>query len=111
MSGIRPSGKSRRVDYKEVLSEEDFALFAKLREERKKLAAAEAVPVYAVCINEQMAEMAKNKPLTAAALKEINGFGEAKAGKYGEAFLNGLKPRDNPEKSMETGNEAGRKPD
>ncbi|MFV1968350.1 MAG: HRDC domain-containing protein [Pirellulaceae bacterium] len=59
--GDKGKGRSR-VDYKEVLSEEDFALFARLRDLRKQLAAAEAIPVYAVCTNEQLAEMAKQRP-------------------------------------------------
>jgi hypothetical protein len=46
-------GKSR-VDYREVLSPEDFTLFSKLREVRKKLAEDNGLPVYAVCTNEQL---------------------------------------------------------
>lgn len=38
------AGKSR-IDYKQVLSPEAFALFAKLRDWRKELAGKEAVPV------------------------------------------------------------------
>ncbi len=40
--GSKPRGK----DYKEILSPEDFAFFAKLRDLRKEIAQAEAVPVY-----------------------------------------------------------------
>ncbi len=81
-------GKGKpRVDYKEVLSEEDFAVFARLRDVRKELAAAEAVPVYAVCTNEQLAEMAKGRAASLTDLKKIDGFGDAKADKYGEALL------------------------
>jgi len=80
-------GRRRRVDYKEVLSEADFAVFARLRDVRKELAASEAVPVYAIATNEQLAEMARARSATAADLKKIDGFGEAKAEKYGETFL------------------------
>lgn len=83
----RSSGRSKRVDYKEVLSEEDFAVYARLRDVRKELAAKEAVPVYAVCTNEQLARMAQTRPDCLVSLKEIEGFGEAKASKYGEALL------------------------
>ena len=76
-----------RIDYKEVLKEADFALFALLREVRRQLAATEAIPVYAVCTNEHLAAMATKRPKSLAQLKEIEGLGEAKAGKYGEAFL------------------------
>ena len=57
-----PQGKGggrARVDYKELLSTEDFAVFVRLRQARKDLAGNEAIPVYAVCTNEQLAEMAK----------------------------------------------------
>ena len=84
-------GKGRaRVDYKEVLSEEDFAVFARLRDVRKELAAAEAVPVYAVCTNEQLAEMAKSHAASIAEMKKIDGFGDAKAEKYGQSLLEAI---------------------
>ena len=84
--GNRGAGKAR-VDYKEVLSAADFAIFSKLRDKRKEFADKEAVPVYAVCTNEQLAEMAKQRCDSLSALKEIDGFGEAKGEKYGRAFL------------------------
>ncbi len=96
LDGARPpgggpsGGRSKRVDYKEVLSEEDFAVFARLRDVRKALATQEAVPVYAVCTNEQLAAIASKRPVSVAALKEIDGLGEAKVGKYGEAFVAAL---------------------
>lgn len=88
IASARDGGKrGSRVDYREVLSEEDFAVFVRLREARKELAGAEGLPVYAVCTNEQLAEIAKRRPATLEALKEIEGLGDAKTGKYGEAFL------------------------
>ena len=85
-----PSGRSKRVDYKEVLSEADFAVYARLRDVRKELAASEAVPVYTVCTNEQLASLATQRPASLAELKEIDGLGEAKAAKYGQALLDAL---------------------
>ena len=88
--GSAPEGKGggrQRVDYKEILSAEDFAVFVRLREARKELAGKEAIPVYAVSTNEQLAEMAKSHAATLADLKKIDGFGDAKAEKYGETFL------------------------
>jgi superfamily II DNA helicase RecQ len=98
-------GGRGRVDYKELLSDADFARFVRLREVRKELAGKEAIPVYAVCTNEQLAEMAKTHAATVVDLKRINGFGDAKAGKYGEAFLAAIG-----EVSGGT-DETGRKPD
>ena len=40
-----PGSSERRVDYREVLSAEQFEIFAKLREVRKGVAEREAVPV------------------------------------------------------------------
>jgi superfamily II DNA helicase RecQ len=106
--GISPEGKGggrQRVDYKEILSAEDFAIFVRLREIRKGLAGKEAIPVYAVCTNEQLAEMAKTRVATMADLKKIEGFGDAKAEKYGEAFLLAI------QEGVERRDEASGKPD
>ena len=81
------AGSRPRVDYKEVLSEADFAVYSRLRERRRELAEQEAVPVYAVCTNEQLAEMAKRRVSTPGGLQEIEGFGEAKAAKYAAGLL------------------------
>ena len=61
-----PSGRGgqrnddRKVDYKAMLSEGDFAVFSLLRDLRKTLAEAEGVPVYAVFTNEQLAKFAQS---------------------------------------------------
>jgi len=86
-SNAKPSGRTERIDYKEVLPPEDFALFARLREVRKELAAVDAIPVYTVCTNEQLAEMASKRPGSLTALKVIEGLGEAKVAKYGQRLL------------------------
>ena len=79
--------KRNAVDYKERLSADDFAIFARLRELRKELASEDGVPVYAVFTNEQLAEIARRRVSSLAALKEIEGVGEARAGKYGKRIL------------------------
>ncbi|MCL2209127.1 MAG: HRDC domain-containing protein [Treponema sp.] len=71
-----------KIDYKEILSAEDFIIFSKLREIRKKLAEENGLPVYAVCTNEQLAEIAKRKPKNLAECKKIEGIGQGKAEKY-----------------------------
>lgn len=83
--------KPPRVDYREVLSAEDFAVFAKLREVRKRLAEAEGVAVFAVATNEQLAQFARERATTLAALQAVPGFGESRTEKYGKAFLDVLK--------------------
>jgi superfamily II DNA helicase RecQ len=76
-----------KVDYKTVLPPEDFALFARLREWRKTLANSEAVPVYTVFTNEQLAEMSRRRCSSLAALSEIGGVGQGRLDKFGRAAL------------------------
>ncbi|MGO9202194.1 MAG: HRDC domain-containing protein [Limisphaerales bacterium] len=85
-------GKGPKVDYKEVLKPAEFEVFSRLREWRKAAAEKEAVPVYAVLTNEQLAQIVRKKVTTKAALKEIEGVGEARVEKYGEAVLKVLAP-------------------
>ena len=90
-SPAAPGGRSRahrsRVDYRELLSPEEFAVFVKLRELRKELAQAEAVPAYAVFTNEQLAQMVQKRATTKGALEEIAGVGDARIEKYGPRML------------------------
>lgn len=86
--GPRAGGeKGERVDYRAVLSESDFAVFARLREVRKGLAEAAGVPPYAVFTNEQLAAMVTGKVGTLAALAAIEGVGPARVDRYGAAML------------------------
>ncbi len=83
----RASRERNKVDYREVLSPEDFAVFAKLRDFRKEIAQTEAVPVYTIFTNEQLAEMVRRQARTRAALESIEGLGEARIEKYGPRVL------------------------
>lgn len=86
--GAAEKGEARRrVDYKERLSAPNFALFVQLRDVRKKMSTDDAIPVYAICTNEQLAAMAERRPSSISELKAIEGLGDAKAEKYGKAFL------------------------
>ena len=78
------SGKNR-VDYKEVLSPEDFAVFAKLREWRKQRAGADGVPVYTVFTNDQLARMVTGRIVSKIDMRTIDGIGESRIKKYGDA--------------------------
>ena len=62
----------------------------KLRDLRKQLAQAEAVPVYTIFTNDQLAEMVRRRLNTVADLQTIVGVGEARVSKYGPAFLTAL---------------------
>ncbi len=90
-AGHQPAAaKTGKVDYKEVLSAEDFAVFAKLRLLRKQLAEQEGVPAYALFTNQQLADMVVSRINTLAALSALSGVGEARVEKYGQAFLETL---------------------
>lgn len=77
-----PNGS--KVDYRETLTTEQFAVFSRLREERKKWAEAEGVPVYTVFTNAQLAEMVTRAARTLEDLRAIDGMGPARLDKYGE---------------------------
>src|ERR1700678_2568203 len=49
--------QGKRVDYREILSEPDFAVYAKLRSLRKLMAENEGLPAYTLFTNEQLAAM------------------------------------------------------
>lgn len=94
----------KKIDYKEVLTPADFAIFVKLREWRKETATREAVPLYTIFMNDQLAAMVQKKVSSKAGLKEIEGVGDARIEKYGDAVLAILKASyGNSEQKDETG--------
>lgn len=90
------SAASARVDYKQVLNEQDFARYADLRVWRKAAAEHDGVPVYAVFTNEQLAQIVQRRVDTLAALGEIEGVGPARLARYGAAVLARVPPAVNP---------------
>ena len=86
----RGDASKKRIDYREVLSEHDFAVFAKLRTLRKTLADSEGIPAYALFTNDQLAEIVKRNVASKKSLGEISGVGEARVEKYGGQFLEAL---------------------
>lgn len=86
--GSVSAGKSTpKIDYREVLNEADFAVYADLRNLRASIAKAEGVPPYALFSNEQLACMVRGRVVTAGQLREIDGVGEARVNKYATHFL------------------------
>jgi superfamily II DNA helicase RecQ len=73
-------GSRMKVDHREPLSPEDFAVFARLRELRKEIAQSEAVPIYMVFTNQQLAQMVQARATTKAAREQIAGMGDAPSG-------------------------------
>ena len=100
------AGQTGKIDYREVLPAEQFEVFARLRTLRKSLAERDAVPVFTVFTNAQLAEMVRMPVRTAADLGKIDGVGEARVGKYGKDILAELKHGVASQDGKE-GNEAG----
>ncbi|GHV22417.1 hypothetical protein FACS189494_09220 [Spirochaetia bacterium] len=78
---------SNRVDYREILNEQEFALFDKLRQLRKEIADAQKVPPYVVFNNEHLASMVKTPPMSLKDIAKIPGVGDVKMKQYGELFI------------------------
>lgn len=76
-----------KVDYRNVLDEATFRVFARYREIRKQLAADDAVPAFAVFTDEELSELAKLPELTAKTMQSVKGIGEKKVEKYAARFL------------------------
>lgn len=76
-----------RIDYKQVLSADEFVVFSRLRELRKEIAQQEAVPVYAVFTNEQLAQAVQQRCRSAADFGRIDGVGQARVEKYADQLL------------------------
>lgn len=80
-------GQKERIDYKEKLPPAQFEVFSKLRDLRKEIAQVEAVPVYTIFSNEQLAQMVTDGVRTKSALEKVVGVGEARVAKYGTRFV------------------------
>jgi superfamily II DNA helicase RecQ len=86
-AGARRTAGSTTVDYKAVLSADEFARFAALREWRKEVAQREGIPVYNVFNNEHLAEIARKRISSRAGLESIDGIGAARLAKFGDAVI------------------------
>lgn len=76
-----------KIDYKSILSEEQFARFSSLRLLRKKIAEEDAVPAYAVFTDAELSEISKIDKVSLDELKKIEGIGEKRVTKYGEKIV------------------------
>lgn len=85
---LQNSGGRNKVDYKEVLNEQNFQKYARLREFRNDRAKDEGRPPYAIFTNEQLATMVTQRVVSKEGLGRIPGIGQARLEKYGPGFLN-----------------------
>jgi ATP-dependent DNA helicase RecQ len=64
----------------------DNALLDKLRKLRKEIAAKDSVPAYIVFFDASLRDMCRKKPISLVQFSGVNGVGQIKLEKYGEAF-------------------------
>ena len=77
----------KKIDYKEILNEEQFGKFSRLREIRKLIAQEEAIPAYAIFTDEELSEISKLEILNEFEIMKIKGIGEKKVSKYGVKMI------------------------
>jgi ATP-dependent DNA helicase RecQ len=81
------SAKRSRIADAALETEEQLALFERLRDLRRRIAAEQSVPAYVVFADAALADMARRAPATRDEFLEVSGVGAAKLERYGEAFL------------------------
>jgi ATP-dependent DNA helicase RecQ len=79
--------RSRRGSAVFDIAPADEALFDALRAWRKAEAARQRVPPYVIFHDQTLADIARARPVTPTALLAINGVGQGKLERYGEAVL------------------------
>ena len=85
--GFQTKLSKQKLDYKELLNENEFAVFSKLRVCRKTLAANNAIPAYAVFTDEELAGIARLPSIELSKLISVKGIGDKKVEKYGKPLL------------------------
>jgi len=79
--------KSTRASDDTSLDAADQKLFEALRATRSEIARKEKLPPYIVFWDRTLAEIAKRRPRSLAALRDVPGVGPAKLERYGTEFL------------------------
>jgi ATP-dependent DNA helicase RecQ len=79
--------RKRRGGVPLAVAEADMGLFDALRAWRRTEAAGQAVPPYVIFHDRTLAEIARKRPTATSALALIDGVGQSKLDRYGEAVL------------------------
>lgn len=85
-SEASPVMQRGKIDYKDILSDEQFKKFCQLRKVRKQISEDDAVPAFAVFTDMELSEISKLDDINCSTLKGINGIGIKKLEKYGQRF-------------------------
>jgi superfamily II DNA helicase RecQ len=86
-NGFTGAASNIKIDYKTVLSEAEFSVFSRLREIRKEIAMADAVPAYAVFIDEELANICRLSEISATQIQTIKGIATKRMEKYGNVLV------------------------
>ena len=78
---------TRRASSDELVEHDDVALYERLRDWRKGAAAEHGVPAYVIFHDASLKEIARRRPGTLAALREVPGVGERKLEAYGREII------------------------
>ncbi len=89
---VQEAERVQKKGRKKVEIEYNSALFALLRQKRKKMADEAGVPPYVIFSDKTLIEMAAYYPQSSKSMLSIAGVGQAKLEKYGDAFLGIIKP-------------------
>lgn len=81
------NAKGGKIDYKEVLDEETFKVFSRLRKARKAISEAESLPAYTVFTDAELAEIARMEMPTAEKVRAQKSIGGKRAEKYAALLL------------------------
>jgi ATP-dependent DNA helicase RecQ len=84
--------KAKAATAASSMSDDDRALFEKLRELRKRIAAEQGVPPYVIFHDTTLMAIAVDRPTSPEQLLALNGVGRTKLDKYGALFLRELQP-------------------
>jgi ATP-dependent DNA helicase RecQ len=83
----RTRSRSRKGREASAISPTDRPLFEALRAWRRGEAQDQHVPPYVIFNDRTLTEIAATKPVSRAALAQVNGVGEGKLARYGEAVM------------------------
>ncbi len=88
---MRTRERASRAGRAAVPAGVDAALLEALRALRRRLASEQGVPAYVVFNDATLTEMALLRPRSESELRRVNGVGDTKLARYGEAFLQVLR--------------------
>ncbi len=81
---------SSKIDWRDVLTPSQFAVYDWLRKRRKEISDKTKIPLYGILSNEQLALMSQNLPKTKEDFLKIKGINESKYKQWGEVFLKAI---------------------